>query len=279
MLGEDGGEVAAGHEADEGAGVGAGGGAGFDGFAVAEDGDAVGDAAELFEAVGDVDDARALGAEAADDFEEAAGFAFGEGGGGFVEDEDADVGSEGFGDLDELLLGHGEGAGFAIGMDVGSDGGQEFGGAGLAGAPVDAVEEAAGLVDEGDVFGDCEVGKDGGLLVDGRDAELAGAVGGVVFEGGAVEGDGTGVGLDGSGEDFDEGAFAGSVFADEGVDFAGLEVEGDVFEGADASVAFFDAGGFEEQLGIITGWGKSAGRRPTFTRKPNCRGSHYGIFT
>ena len=38
----------------------------------------------------------------------------------------------------------------------------------------------------------------------------------------------------GAGDDLDQGGFARAVFADEGVDFAGAEVEGDALERLDA---------------------------------------------
>ena len=52
-----------------------------------------------------------------------------------------------------------------------------------AGAPVDAAQQAAGLVHQRDVFGDRQIGKDGGLLVNGGDAQLPRTVRAVVFDG------------------------------------------------------------------------------------------------
>ena len=50
----------------------------------------------------------------------------------------------------------------------------------------------------------------------------------------------------GAGDDLDERRFAGPVFADEGVDFAGAQVEGDALEGLNAGEGFADAGGSQE---------------------------------
>jgi hypothetical protein len=245
-LREDGGEIAPGHEPNEGADVGTGSGAGFDSFAVTQDSDAVGDAAELFQTMRDINDARAAFAQLPDDAEELFGFPFGEGRGGLVQNQDADVAAERFGDLDDLLLGHGERAGESFGMDIGSDGFEQLFGVAAAAGPVDAAQQAAGFINESDIFGDGEVGEDGGLLVNRRDAELSRAMRPVVDESGAIERDGACVRLHGAGEDANERTLPGPVFADDGVHFAGPQVEGDVFEGAHASIAFFDSAGFKQ---------------------------------
>ena len=93
--------------------------------AVAQHGDAVGEVHHLLDAVGDVDDADALGGELADDAEEALAFGRGEGGGGLVHDEDAGVEREGLGDLDELLLAHAQAGDAGVGVEVDPEAGEE----------------------------------------------------------------------------------------------------------------------------------------------------------
>src|SRR5207237_1400695 len=80
---------------------------------------------------------------------------------------------------------------------------------------------AARLQAQGDVLGDGQVGEQRRLLVDGGDAEVAGADGVVVGDGLAVDFQGAGVGGDGAGDDLDERGLAGAVLADQGVDLAG----------------------------------------------------------
>ena len=55
-----------------------------------------------------------------------------------------------------------------------------------------------------------------------------------------------GVGAGGPGEDAGESAFAGAVFADQGVNFSGAEVEMGVAEGGYSAVVLADLGGGED---------------------------------
>jgi hypothetical protein len=50
----------------------------------------------------------------------------------------------------------------------------------------------------------------------------------------AIEENTAGLRLKDAGDEVDEGAFARAVFPDEGVDFAGAYIEGDVGQGTDA---------------------------------------------
>jgi len=104
-LRENGGNLAAHHQADELALVDILHRPRRDRLPVAEDGRAIGHLVELVQPVRDVDDPDFLGAEIADDLEEAVHLLPGKRGGGLVHDEDLRVGAERAGDLDELLLG------------------------------------------------------------------------------------------------------------------------------------------------------------------------------
>jgi hypothetical protein len=252
------GDLAADHEADEAGLVDAADRVGADALAVAQDGDAVGEGENFFEAVGNVDDADALLAEIAHDGEEQVLLFLGERRGGLIHDHDARAGAEGAGDFDELLLGHRERADLGLGRNLGADAGEEFGGAGAAGGPIDAAGGRRGLQAQREIFGDGEVGEERGLLVNAGDAERAGGGGSEVGDGVAGEGDRAAVGLVRAGDDFDERAFAGAVFAEERVDFAGPQIEIDSAQRTHAAVIFDELAKFEKRGGghtrAVRGW-------------------------
>ena len=133
-------DLAADHQLDQAGLVDCVGRAGADAFAVAEDRHAVGEAEDLIEPVGNVDDADAVRAQLGDYLEEQFLLALGEGGGGFVHDHEPRAGAEGAGDLDELLLGHRQRAHGGIGRDWRADAGEQPGGGGPARLPIDATK-------------------------------------------------------------------------------------------------------------------------------------------
>src|SRR5579883_860070 len=260
-LGEDGGDFAADHQADQFGAVHAGHGARGDRLAVAQHGDAVRDGGDFFQAVGYINDADAGGAEAGDDAEQAFDFALGKRRRGLIEDEDAGIGADGLGDFNDLLFRHAEGAGEAAGVDVRRGAGEQVAGAGFAGAPVDAAPEAGTLEREGDVFRHTERGEQRRLLVNDGDPHGAGEGGAVVRDVPAGDGQGAGIGSDGAGEDLDEGGLPRPVLSDEGVNFAGLKVERDGAQRADPGVGFADTRGGEEGHGKEILYTASGGRR------------------
>ncbi|MNC04958.1 hypothetical protein D3C75_524110 [compost metagenome] len=79
-------------------------------LAIPQYGDLVTELEDLFHLVGDVDDAAPLVLQLVDDLEEVVDLFLGQGGGGFVHDDDLGVIGECLGDLDHLHLGDGEGA-------------------------------------------------------------------------------------------------------------------------------------------------------------------------
>ena len=73
--------------------------------------------------------------------------------------------------------------------------------------------------------------------------------------------DGAGIGLMSAGDDFDERRFARAVFADQGVNFAGAQFEGDVLERVNAGEGFGNGCELEE-AGTVKGlWIMEKGRR------------------
>ncbi len=246
---------AADHEFDHFFGRGGGGVAGAAGFSVAEDGEAVADGADFLEEMGDVDDGVALGFEAADDVEHGVDVVLREGGGGLIEDEDAAADGEGAGDLDDLLGGGREAGDGAGEVEVAvAEGGEGVGGAAFHFAPVEEAE-GGGLHAEEDVFEDGEVRCEGEFLVDHGDAATAAVEGVARGVGLTIEEHGAGVWGVGAGEGFHEGGFAGAVLADEGVDLAGHDGEGDAVEGEGGAEALFDVAHFKARDGGRLGHG------------------------
>src|SRR5690606_3877303 len=96
------------HHLDDGGDIDLGAFEAADVLAVAQHGDAVGEAPRLLHAVGDVDDPGAGGAQRVDQPEERLDLGVGQGAGGLVHDQHARVEGERLGDLDHLLGGDGE---------------------------------------------------------------------------------------------------------------------------------------------------------------------------
>jgi hypothetical protein len=74
----------------------------------------------------------------------------------------------------------------------------------------------------------------------------------------AGEGDRAAIGLVRAGDDFDERAFAGAVFAEERMDFAGPQIEIDSAQRTHAAVIFDELAKFEKRGGghtrAVRGW-------------------------
>lgn len=145
------------------------------------------DLEDLLQAVRDEQDGGALFAQGAHDAEEASHLAAGEGGRRLVHDEDAGVEGERLGDLHDLLIGDGQSARRAVGVELDAEPLHQFGGRRVRGLVVDTAESAAGLAAHEDVLGDRQVGEEGRFLVDHGDTRVAGVTGAVEEDGRAVE--------------------------------------------------------------------------------------------
>ena len=202
-------------------------GAAFDDFAVFEDEDEVG-AGDGAEAVGD-DEGGAVGDEF---FKGVLDEHFGvgvDGGGGFVEHEDAGVGEESAGEADELALAEGHlGAAFAdLGvvtvLEAFEDfvaaeflgGGDDLGLGGGGGGVADVVQD--GAAEEVVVLRD-----DAHLFVEGFGGDLVEVV--------AVEEDAAALGEIEAADEVHDGAFAAAGVTDQGDGLPGLGIESDVVE-------------------------------------------------
>ena len=219
-LGKDSRELAASHHPDERGAIDAGALAGFDRLPIAEDGDAIGNREDLLETMRDIDDAAAVRLEQPDDREQALDFAFGQRGRRLVHDDDLRVGADGLGDLDDLLLGHAERFDEARRIDRGADPAEELRRPALTCRPVQPPPRAAGFERHRDVLCDGQVGEERRLLVDGGDAERAGAAGIHRRHDVAVDDELAAIRRLGAGDDLDEGGFPRAVLTDEGVHFA-----------------------------------------------------------
>jgi hypothetical protein len=167
-----------------------------------------------------------------------------EGGDGLVGDDKFWAEGEGAGDADALALASGELVRVAAeGGSVHADGAEEFGDALAArgGAEFFMDDERLGE----DVF-DAEAWVEGaeGILKDDLHVAAEGAEfgAGCGKDIGAIEMNTAGGGLDEAEDEATESAFAGAGFADEAEGFAGVNVEGDVVDGADFGVTVGRAG-------------------------------------
>ena len=125
--------------------------------------------------------------------------------------------------------GEGQAAGRLADVEMDVEPRQDLFGFALHAAPVDDLAPVA-VTDE-DVLRDREIGEDHRLLVDGRDAEPLRVLGRGDADRLTVDADLAGVLLLDAGHDLDQGRLAGAVFAEEGVDLAAIERQGDVLEG------------------------------------------------
>lgn len=230
--------------------------------AVFEDEDAVGHA-DGGEAVGD-EDGHAVAGEFGETEEDVVFGAGVEGGGGLVEDDELGVAHVGAGEGDFLPLAGGE-VGAAVEApaehvvvaagELGGDGVGEgfFGGVTDAGEVVEGVDVA-----EADVFLEEHVVTH---VVLEDDADLAAqGVDGIVAEIDTVEEDDAVVGIVEAGEEFDEGGFAGAVFADKGEALLRVEAEAEVAEGEAAGAGIAEGDVAELKAGADGAWGGDGGR-------------------
>ena len=139
--------------------------------AVAEDGDRVGDLADLLEPVADEEDGDAALAQPAHGGEEAVDLVGRERGGRLVHDQQPRARRERLRDLEQLPVGDAESAHGRVGADV--DRRSPRGCAAVStriAPPVDGAEARAGVAPGEDVLGDGQVLEDRRLLVHGDDA-------------------------------------------------------------------------------------------------------------
>jgi hypothetical protein len=169
-----------------------------------------------------------------------------EAGSGFVVEDDFGASDDGAGDADAFAHATGEVDGhfFCVGVEF-----DDFEGL------LDAAFDFGGVFDasfdegEGDVLGDGEAIEEGGVLEEVADAAAEGGelAFGEAAEGGAVELDGAGVGMEKADDVFEQDAFAFAGRADEDEGFAPADVEVDPLEDLLGVKAFVEAADLNER--------------------------------
>ena len=198
---------------------------------IAQHGHALADRKDLLQAVGDEDDRDAVLAQALDDAEQPRDLSGGERRGRLVHHDDAGVERQRLADLDDLLLGNRQAAGYAVGVDRHAQPLEQRSRLALHRAVVDPPATAQGLAGNEDVLGNRDVREEGGLLEDDRDPGVARGRRPGQDERVAVGVDERAtVGRVDAAEDLDERGFAGAVLADDGVDLAAVEVDRDTLQ-------------------------------------------------
>ena len=221
---------------------------------VAEHEDAVAMRERLLEAVGDEDEADALGCQLVRQREEPLAFAGGERGGGFVEDEEARLLGDRLGELDELLLAAPEAAERGARVDVAeADPGEHATGGHVQATEADEAAAVGPVAAEEDVLGDAERAGGGELLVDEADADVLAFAHRGERGGAAVEGDLAGRGREGAGDDVDQRRLAGAVLADEADDLARRDAEVDAMQHGHVAEALRDSADLEDRVHSVSG--------------------------
>ena len=215
-------------------------------MAVAQHRNAVGDAGEFLEPVGNVDDADAVRAQFADHAHEMPDLLLRERGRGLVHDEDARIRAERARDFHELLLGHRESAGFGVGVNARADPLQQCARALPSLVPAHALPCAALLQPERDIFRHGQLGEKRRLLVDRRDAAHACRDGIVVKHALARDLKDARVRPMRAGDDFDECGFPRAILADQRMHFPRVQVERNALERAHSGEGFANVGGAEQ---------------------------------
>ena len=114
-------------------------------------------------------------------------------------------------------------------------------------APANAAPAAARLEPDRDVLGDRQVRKERRLLVNRGDSQLARTHRIKVADRPALDLDSSLVGQVGAGDHLDQRRFARAVFADQGVNFAGPQVERDPLQGLHAGKRLADSGQLQQR--------------------------------
>ena len=209
--------------------------------AVAQGRHAVGDAGQLFEAMGDVDDSDTVRLQLGDHAEEPLDLLVAERGRRLVHDQDSRVGPQGPGNLDELLLGHRQAADLASGSIAAPIRSSRARARARRAVPAHGPPRVLALEPDRDVLGDGQVREEGRLLIDRRDSQLARLDRIEVLDRPALDLDRSVVRKMRAGDHLDQRRLARAVFTDQGVDFAGPEVERDLLERLDSGKRLADS--------------------------------------
>ena len=214
--------------------------------AIAQHRDAVGDAGDLVQFVGDQDRGDALLAERDEAIEQRGAIGLVEAGGGLVQDQQAHPLGERLGNLDQLLLADAEIGDQRVRLLTQADLGQQFPGTPVHRVTIDDAEPR-GRVRKEDVLRDRHQRNQRQLLVNDDDPERLGIVDIAKAPLLAVEGDRAliaAVGIDPA-QHLHQRRLAGAVFAHQRVNLAGLDGEIDVAQRLHACKALADTAHLE----------------------------------
>ena len=180
----------------------------------------------------DKDHGHAALGKAADDLVKAFDLLVGQGGGGFIHDDEPGVLQDRPRDGDDLLLRDRQRADFCIQVQSDADGVQRLLRLYAGFAPMHSLAAFHQLHPQRDVLGHREVGEDGEILIDHLYALLDGNDGVQRGEDRAVQGDAAGIRRVDTGDDLDERGLAASVFAHQTEHFAGKDLQVDIVQHA-----------------------------------------------
>jgi hypothetical protein len=222
---EDIGNLAADHELDQLVGRRSLSGHRGDVFAVLEHRDPVGDREDLLQPVRDEDHRHPPVAQHAQRGKEEFHLALVECGSGFVQNEELRLGDECLGEFDKLSLGERKLSCMRPGIDVDPKVAKNPGRFGFDTWIVDLSQPRPWHPAEEDVLRHAQVWAETQLLVNGGNADRFGLVRREPGKRGAIELDRAGIRLMHAGDQIDPGAFAGAVFAHEGVNLTRIDIE------------------------------------------------------
>ena len=214
--------------------------------AVAQHGDAVAKREHFRQAVRYVDDRDAFRLQPRDHGKQLFGFVVGKRRRRLIHDQNARVLRQCLGDFDHLLLGDTEAVHRQARIDIEADPVEHALGLGVGTAAVDQPgQPARKFAAEKNILGDVEIGHEREVLENDGNAELARRAGVVNRHGFAVAEEFAAVGAIGAAQDLHQGRFAGAIFADQHVYFAGAYFERHVVERFDAGEFLGDPAQFK----------------------------------
>ena len=167
-------------------------------------------------------------------------FAGRQGGGRFVEDQDARVERQRLADFDELLLGDAELADLCRQIDLDAQAGEDGLRLAAHGLFRQQAQAIAQFAPEEDIFHRVQIGDQRKFLEDDGDAGGDGVVIAVKLACLAVDHDAARVGPVNAAENFHQGGLASAVLAQQGVDLAGRDRQADAVQGFDTREALGD---------------------------------------
>ena len=218
------------HELGDLSGVGLLGRERFDELSISHDGDAIGQIEDLVHLVGDIEDGGSLAPEFGDDPIESLDLRFGKCAGRLVHDDDSAVDAQCLGDLDKLLVAYTQGTCESRRRDIAVERLQDLGCGVVHLAIVSEDPTRTHFATEEDVRRDRQLFDQVQFLVDDANAHRFCIAGPTELDGLSIDEQLAIVVGDHPREDFHERAFTRPVFAADGMDFAGHDIERDLVQ-------------------------------------------------